>query len=161
MASFDDLTDVLDEIGVRWAIAGAVAANRYRKIERQTGDIDLLVEWSESLPGALQSGGWDLVVAADPGEPPHLIRARSDAKVDLMIAMTDYQSVALGRATNNWLSIEDVIVHKLIAGRPRDVDDIESILSTRRVWDAAYVEKWAIAWEVIDSWRTIQASSTT
>ena len=49
-------------------------------------------------------------------------------------------------------TVDDVIIHKLIAGRPRDIDDIRSILSTHIALDESYVEDKAGQWEVLDRW---------
>ncbi|MCE7929617.1 MAG: hypothetical protein DYG91_14155, partial [Chloroflexi bacterium CFX7] len=114
MDSFEELTNLFDELGVRWATAGAVAANRYRSSARLTEDTDRLVEWDPRLPERMQTLGWDLTVAADRGEPPHLIPARKTTSVDLMVALTDYHATALARARDHWLTVEDVSVHKLI-----------------------------------------------
>ncbi len=47
-------------------------------------------------------------------------------------------------------------MHKLIAWRPRDRDDIASILSTGRSFDRAYIEHWAVEWDVLDRWEQIR-----
>lgn len=52
------------------------------------------------------------------------------------------------------LAVEDVIVFKLIAWRPRDQQDIDSILRARHQLDTPYIEKWANEWEVADRWAT-------
>lgn len=54
------------------------------------------------------------------------------------------------------LTVEDVIVHKLIAGRTQDIADIEAILAARVAFDASYVERWARFWEVLDRWRELR-----
>jgi len=38
--------------------------------------------------------------------------------------------------------MEDLMIHKLIAGRPRDLEDIKSILIKNPDYDAAYLAKW-------------------
>lgn len=72
-----------------------------------------------------------------------------------------YQSVALDRAVDNWLSIEDVLVHKLIAGRARDREDVLSILATTPEFDEEYVADWAAAWEVAHLWEALEAEAST
>jgi|688.fasta_scaffold180604_2 hypothetical protein len=48
----------------------------------------------------------------------YLVCARvGAARVDLLLAETDYQRLAIDRAVDGVLTVEDVIVHKLIAGR--------------------------------------------
>ncbi|MGA0877866.1 MAG: hypothetical protein ACO3SP_01985 [Ilumatobacteraceae bacterium] len=64
----------------------------------------------------------------------------------------------MGRAVNGVLTAEDVIVHKLIAGRPRDLDDIRSILSTGRNIDEAFVVDNAQQWGVLDRWEDVRTS---
>ena len=39
-------------------------------------------------------------------------------------------------------SLEDVVIHKIIAGRPRDIEDVKSILLKNSGYDSAYIEKW-------------------
>jgi hypothetical protein len=77
--------------------------------------------------------------------------------VDLIIAGTPYQSLAIERAVDHVLTVEDVLVHKLIAWRPRDQDDVRSILSTGLAFDEAYVGHWVGQWGVDDRWREAQA----
>jgi hypothetical protein len=49
-----------------------------------------------------------------------------------------------------------VIIHKLLAWRSRDVDDITDILSTDPQLDEAYIEHWAREWEVLDRWDEVR-----
>lgn len=51
------------------------------------------------------------------------------------MATTEHQRIAVERAVDHVLTVEDVFVHKLIARRPRDQDDINSILSTGLTFD--------------------------
>ncbi|MEN9505862.1 MAG: hypothetical protein RI958_1788 [Actinomycetota bacterium] len=74
------------------------------------------------------------------------------AHAAILLAETDYQRAAMERAQDGVLTVEDVIVHKLIAGRPRDMDDIRSILSTGIRFDEHAVVENARQWEVVDRW---------
>lgn len=145
-------TELLDRLGSGWAIAGAVAALRFRASPRATDDIDFLVEWDEQLVPSLLAEGFDVRVAEDEGEVQLLRIRRTDGAADLIVARTEYQDVALRRAVDHSLTVEDVIVHKLIAWRPRDRDDVASILSTGIAIDVDYVESWATQWDVLDRW---------
>ena len=43
-------------------------------------------------------------------------------------------------------SREDVIIHKILAGRPRDLEDVETILRKQKV-DTMYIRQWLEAFE--------------
>jgi hypothetical protein len=82
----------------------------------------------------------------------YLLSARIGATVvDLLLAETEYQRTAMARAIDGVLTVGDVIVHKLIAGRPRD-DDIRSILTSGVTVDDSYVDQAAQLWGVADHW---------
>lgn len=140
-------------------VAGALAADRYRATQRYTADLDLLVAWDDAIPDVADALGYDVLVLADEGEPPHLIRLRSATeRIDLLVALVDYQRLALDRgAAAHVLTVEDVLVHKLISWRPKDRDDVEAILATGPTLDEAYVDEWAAAWEVDDRWAAVRA----
>ncbi|MEX1006449.1 MAG: hypothetical protein WD271_01225 [Acidimicrobiia bacterium] len=148
-----ETTELLDRAGVPWAIAGAFAADEYRGTHRFTTDADLLVQWRDELPTVLEQAGWNLDVKRDAGEP-HLIRARRGLdSIDLIVGGTEYQSLAIRRANRGPLTIEDVLIHKVIAWRPKDRDDIRSILTAGEEYDRAYVDHWVREWDVEDRWR--------
>lgn len=46
-----------------------------------------------------------------------------------------------------YATAEDLIIHKVVAGRPRDIEDVRGILSKSRTIDLAYVEKWLKSFE--------------
>lgn len=150
--------EILDALGARWALMGALAAMRYRRTPRLTTDVDILVEPADGLTAAFEGAGYDVRVLADPGEEPHMLVVRGHGdRIDVLLALIDYQQVALDRAVGNVLTAEDVVVHKLIAWRPRDRDDVMSILRSDQPLDEAYIERWAAEWEVLDHWYQARA----
>ncbi len=157
--SADAAAELLAGTGARWALIGALAALRYRDAPRLTTDVDLLVEPVDGLAEAFERAGYTVRQVADPGEEPHMlvIRGHGD-RIDVLLARIEYQRVALERAAGNVLTVEDVLVHKLIAWRPRDRDDVASILRAGNPIDEAYVERWASAWDVSDRWRQALAA---
>ena len=52
------------------------------------------------------------------------------------------ESVLFGRTPVKFAALEDLVIHKMIAGRPRDIEDIESILLKNPEYDSCYIEKW-------------------
>lgn len=167
------LRDLLDQMGIRWALIGGVAANLYRRKTRMTADVDLLLAADASerlteLEASLVARGWS-VLRGDPGGDLLRLRHGTFGSVDLQIAGTEYQRRAIERARPASLghslevpalSPEDVIVHKLIAERAKDIDDIEALLEARISFDEAYVEYWAEFWGRTDLWQRIRSGST-
>jgi hypothetical protein len=158
-------------MSIQWALFGAVAANRYRREVRLTGDVDLLLadhgENLAALERSLAATGWTTRRATPDGSVLRLRHPRFGA-ADLVLAETEYQRVALGRARAEidaeggvvrYLAPEDVIIHKLIAARPRDLDDIENILDAAPELDAAYLEGWVEAWEVVELWHRLRGEA--
>lgn len=166
-----ELGERLAALSISWTLFGAVAANRYRREVRLTGDVDLLLADHggdlAALERALGQGGWKTRRATPDGSVLRLRHARFGA-ADLVLAETEYQRVALERARAEvdasgtlirYLAPEDVIIHKLIAGRPRDIDDIENILDASPQLDEAYLTSWAEAWGTLELWHRLRGAA--
>jgi hypothetical protein len=150
--SADDLRQILADSGISTVVIGAHAANRYRLEVRNTVDLDLLAATLDGAAEALRAAGCDVRSVSDDGLE-YLVCARvGSARVDVLLAETYYQRLAIDRAVDGVLTVEDVIVHKLIAGRPRDLDDIASILAAGVSVDDAYVVEHSTSWGVDDRW---------
>ena len=73
----------------------------------------------------------------------------SGLRVDFIFSWTPYEQQALERARKievegypvRFASPEDVIIHKILAGRPRDLEDVRSILRKQSI-DVDYIRKW-------------------
>jgi len=131
-----------------------------------TGDVDLLLantgESLELLEENLAAAGWDVKRADPVGE---LIRINHEqfGSADLLLAGTAYQQLAIERSNPEKidnqeifiLTPEDVILHKLIAGRFQDLADIEAILATSIQLDEDYLGEWVKFWEVQDVWNKL------
>lgn len=148
----------LDQLGCDWVVAGAAAAADYRLAPRFTSDLDLLVTWLPELPSRFEKAGYTVREIAAPSEQPHLIvLTRGDERIDLLVATVEYQELAIARGrTQHVLTVEDVIVHKLIAWRARDRDDIASILAAGHDLDVGYIDLWAEKWDVYDRWEPVR-----
>jgi hypothetical protein len=167
-SALNNLATILQSLSIRWALIGALAANRYRASPRLTQDVDLLLADSgpghSALEAALVAAGWSVRRASAEGD---LLRLRHTVLgvADLLIAGTDYQQEALLRAREETLlneqpvrvlTPEDVIVHKLIAGRSQDIADIEAILSAGVPLDENYIERWVQFWDVAELWSALR-----
>jgi hypothetical protein len=164
------LARLLERLGIRWMLIGALAANRYRITTRLTQDVDLLLADAgrglASLERELVAVGWS-VRRASPGGEILRLRHPELGAADLILAGTDYEHGALERARVERLgdvqevrvaTPEDVIVLKLIAGRAQDVADIEAILVAKPLLDESYIESWAEFWGVLPLWRHVRGA---
>lgn len=74
----------------------------------------------------------------------------SGIRVDFIFSFTPYerqaikrsQAVSLSGTEVSFASAEDVVIHKVFAGRPRDLEDVKSILLRNPDLDSAYIRKW-------------------
>ena len=79
-----------------------------------------------------------------------LSEEKSGIRVDFVFSTSLYERAALqrvrkvkiGRSKVSFASLEDVVIHKLIAARPRDMEDVRGILLRNRKYDKIYIEKW-------------------
>jgi hypothetical protein len=151
--------EVFAACGGRWALVGALAALRYRATPRLTTDADFLADDVDGLEDAFREAGYEVTPVGEAGERPHLlvVRGRGD-QIDVLLPVVEYQEVALQRAEDHVITAEDVIIHKLIAWRPRDRNDIASILEAGTDLDDAYIRHWATEWQMLDRWDQARAS---
>ena len=71
-------------------------------------------------------------------------------RVYVIFSFSEYEREAIKRArlvevdgvNIRFASPEDLIIHKIIAGRPRDLEDIRTILNVVEKIDTRYIEKW-------------------
>jgi len=71
-------------------------------------------------------------------------------RVDFIFSLTPYEAQAIERARKvrildhdvRFAAIEDLIIHKIFAGRPRDIEDVRSIFLKGHAIDISYIEVW-------------------
>ncbi|MDD9966833.1 MAG: hypothetical protein OXR73_11445 [Myxococcales bacterium] len=170
--SLDELLDLAVEVAgrcqARSMLIGGCARNAYAA-PRATRDVDLAVEVSEARYGELVAemghhGFCESTVVNECDEPVPDVLLLNDGdggRVDLLFAKTDFEREALsrrvpleGHSGGAYVATpEDLIVYKLIAGRPRDIADIHEVVSAREragfVVDWAHVERWAREWDLL------------
>ncbi len=52
------------------------------------------------------------------------------------------KEIKLGRTSVRFASLEDLLIHKVIAGRPRDFEDVRTVLLKNPKYDLRYIQKW-------------------
>ena len=75
---------------------------------------------------------------------------KSGIRIDFIFSFSPYEKqaierakdVKLGRATVKFASLEDLVIHKIIAGRARDLEDVRSMLLKNTDYDVGYISKW-------------------
>ncbi|MBI5489908.1 MAG: nucleotidyltransferase [Deltaproteobacteria bacterium] len=134
---------LLERLGWPHMVIGGLAVAA-RGTPRMTGDADVTVEVPEGAEAEMVArcvaAGFS-PLPADPAEFVHVHRvlpvaAEDGMRVDLVVAGSPYESDAIGRATRvrvgdallHVMTAEDLVIHKLVAGRPRDMDDARSVV---------------------------------
>ncbi|MDZ4164199.1 MAG: DUF6036 family nucleotidyltransferase [Smithellaceae bacterium] len=76
-------------------------------------------------------------------------------RVDFIFSFTPYESQAINRATPVrilgqvvfFARVEDLIIHKIFSGRPRDMEDVRIILLKNQDIDTRYIEAWLMEFD--------------
>ena len=142
-----DLRRALDGAGLRWYLFGAQAAILHG-VARLSADVDITVELgarpTHDLVEVLTRGGFELLVS-DAGfveatrVVPFVHRA-SRMPVDVVLAGPGLEEQFLVRAEIRKVgdlaipvvSAEDLITMKILAGRPRDLEDVAAVARAHR-----------------------------
>jgi len=142
-----DLAGALSRLRARWYIFGAQAVVLWGR-PRLTADIDVTVrmdpEDSECLVRTLEASGFTLRV----GNTPEFVRqtrvlpfvhTASGLPLDVVLAGPGLEELFLSRAVPVTIgslvvpviSPEDLVATKILAGRPKDIEDVRSVLRER------------------------------
>jgi hypothetical protein len=95
--------------------------------------------------------------------------AGTGVRVDLVFSESGYEREAIRRAGNvrvgttdvRFITPEDLVVHKLLAGRPRDLEDVRSIVARQPKLDRRHVERSlrdleaAVELPLMERWREV------
>jgi hypothetical protein len=139
-----DLAESLAGLNVEWYLFGAQAAGLYGSA-RVTADVDVTVRLGgldpAALKDALSAAGFELRVDDDDfvarTRVLPVVHARTGVPADLVIAGPGLEDLFFERVrTVDFFGVdvpvaaaEDIVVMKLLAGRPKDIEDVEGILA--------------------------------
>ncbi len=156
--------DLVEAQGMPYYVMGGIAARTWG-LPRSTFDVDL----SLSLPPEEVAGFCAKASQAGFVVPEIHLKGFADTlkgmrkfsfqdaafpkpvEVDVFLVTTPYQLEALRRRREvayegrnvRMISPEDLILHKLLAGRPKDLSDIDDILLIQGEVDRSYLRTWA------------------
>lgn len=158
LAALHDLSAWLSATGTDGVIIGGVAASLLSR-PRLTRDVDAMVvldeeKWVEFL--AAGEGLGFVPRLADPlgfARKARVLLVRHEASgvdVDVAFGALPFEEEALARAA--WVevsgilvplpTVEDLIIMKAVAHRPRDLSDVESLLDAHPKLDTARILEW-------------------
>ncbi|MCE9529958.1 MAG: nucleotidyltransferase [Planctomycetes bacterium] len=167
---FDDFIKLFERIGVPYALIGGIAVGAHG-IPRPTHDLDFTISIErtrlpELFSAARELGysvsddyasGWVDSVAGMP-----LVRVRQwvigkAIDIDLFLVESRFQESVIARRMKldvegrpAWVATpEDLILLKVVAGRPRDIGDIWDIVLGQGKLDDEYMRKWAVELNVL------------
>ncbi len=156
----------LDDHNIPYMVIGGQAVLLYGT-PRLTRDIDITLGVDTDKLGAIdnvcETLGLDIL--PDDGEAfaeETKVLPAEDAqlriRVDFIFSFTAYEAKAIGRAKHvmmgghpvKFASCEDVIVHKMIAGRAIDEEDVRNMLTKNEgQLDLGYIRKWLLEFSSI------------
>ena len=133
----------LDAAGIPYMVIGGQAVLLYGE-PRFTKDIDVTLGVSldrlDDVVAMAESAGFELLVDPQTFTRETMVlpcqEPESGIRLDLVLSHSAYEQQALARArivetggeSVRFASPEDLIVHKVVAGRPRDLEDVRMIL---------------------------------
>jgi hypothetical protein len=76
--------------------------------------------------------------------------AASGVRLDFIFSNSAYERQAMARSTLRkigdteirFASAEDLVIHKVVAGRPRDSEDVRTVVLKNPQLDDAYIRRW-------------------
>ncbi|MBC7260279.1 MAG: nucleotidyl transferase AbiEii/AbiGii toxin family protein [Chloroflexi bacterium] len=156
-ALLEKIALALDEAGIPYMIIGGQAVLLYGE-PRLTKDIDITLgaglDRLTDVLGLAQGAGLKPLVNPDTFTRKTLVLPCEDPttgiRVDFVFSFSPYERQALervrrvrvGEADVRFASLEDVIIHKIVAGRPRDLEDVRAMLLKNSSVDLAYTRTW-------------------
>jgi len=148
----------LEQRGIHYMVIGGQAVLIHGE-PRLTRDIDITLGAGPDQVGEVldivRNWGWRVLVD-DPLDFVQrtmvlpCLEPESSFRVEFIFSFTPYERGALQRALRvnlngtdvRFASAEDLIIHKIFAGRPRDLEDVRGILLKNKELDLTYLRRW-------------------
>lgn len=152
------IASALDRLRIAYMVIGGQAVLLYGE-PRLTKDIDIMlgvgVEGFARITDLVRELALKIIVD-DPEAFARktmvlpVIEDETGIRVDFIFSHSPYEEQAItrtravpfGTTAVNFASLEDVVIHKIIAGRGRDIDDVKAILLKNPAYDTDYITRW-------------------
>ena len=159
----EKLAGSLDRHGISYMLIGGQAVLLYGE-PRLTRDIDITLglgpdKVSDVMKIVRNMGCKVLVESPETFVSKTMVlpcsEPSTDITIDFIFSFSPYERQALkrvkrvriGKTHVCFASVEDLVIHKIIAGRPRDIDDVKNVLFKNKNIDAEYIRKWLVQFE--------------
>jgi predicted nucleotidyltransferase len=157
------LSGALDAAGIPYMVIGGQAVLLHGQA-RATLDIDITLGVDvEAFVRVIDAAG-KIGLEPIPEDPEAFARKTmvlpakdgdSGIRVDFIFSFLPYERQAIERAVIvpidgvpvRFASVEDLVIHKMFAGRPRDLEDVRGVLVRHPECDREYVERWLAEFE--------------
>lgn len=156
------LARALETRRIPYMLIGGQAVLLYGE-PRLTQDVDVTLGVSPDRLGEVlemvQELGWKVLVqdAQTFVKKTLVLPCQTEAgiRVDFIFSFSPYERQAIPRARRvlmddvevAFAALEDLIIHKMVAGRPRDLEDVAGLLHKNPQIDLAYVRTWLEGFE--------------
>lgn len=144
--------------GLTYMIVGGQAVLLYGE-PRLTKDIDITLGVNVDQLARVLSAAKELSLKPLPEDIESFVKETmvlptvdksTGIRVDFIFSYTPYEIQAIGRAKSiellgqkvKFAAPEDLIVHKIFAGRPRDLEDVRTVLVRNPDIDVSYIKEW-------------------
>ena len=157
----------LDEAGLPYMLIGGQAVLLHGE-PRLTVDIDVALGVDTSQLARLCAVATALRLQILPDRPEEFVTQtnvlpvrdpQTRIRVDFIFSFTPYEQQAIERAVFQpmdgqlvrFAAAEDLILHKLFAGRARDIEDVRGVLARKgETLDRPYLRRWAREFSVLE-----------
>ena len=153
----------LDQHGIPYMLIGGQAVLLHGE-PRLTQDVDITLGISpqrlDDLLAIVTQLSWQVLVEDAPAFVKKTLVLptrvpKVGIRVDFIFSFSPYEcqaierskKVAIGKAKVAFAAVEDLIIHKVVAGRPRDLEDVRIMLAKNPDVDMAYIRKWLAQFE--------------
>lgn len=171
------LSEALEKAGIPYMVIGGQAVLVYGD-PRFTKDIDITLGAGVDRLGEVLELVGSIGLKLLTPSPAEFVQKTmvlpcqdkaSGVRLDLIFSFSPYERQAMKRVRRFtfsgkevcFASPEDLVIHKVIAGRPKDLEDVRTVQIKNRWIDRIYIEKWLKEFEknlgrsLVENWKKL------